>query len=111
MYLHIFIAGSIVLTPDLEDICDALASQKIPQRWISKSYISSKPVGSYIQNLLDRLIWLTNWFNNGKPATFWISGFFCTQAFLTGTIQNFARRFRIPIDLMTFDYSVENEEV
>ncbi len=65
----------------------------VPTIWASRAYPSLMPLSHWVLDLERRLEFITNWIKHGKPNVFWISGFFFPQAFLTGTLQNFARKY------------------
>lgn len=57
-----------------------------------------------------RLKFFKDWIDNGAPETFWLSGFYFTQSFLTGVLQNYARRYTIAIDNVGFMFQMTKSE-
>ena len=104
------IKGEVVMSTELEDVSNALFDNRIPDFWAERSYPSIKPLASYIVDFVERLKFINDWIENGKPSCYWVSGFFFTQSFFTGIKQNYARKYTIAIDRIDFDFEVVNED-
>ena len=96
--------GQIVMTGELDALGNAMFDGKIPAMWAKKSYPSLQPLAAYMSELVRRLETLQKWIDEGAPPMFWITGFFFTHAFLTGVLQNYARKYKLPIDTVVFDF-------
>ncbi len=96
--------GLVVMSGELEAMGNSIALGQVPGAWEAKAYPSLKPLGPWTDDLMLRLDFIRDWIRDGIPITFWISGFYFPQAFLTGSMQNYARSKQFPIDTIAFDF-------
>nr|AML30859.1 axonemal inner arm dynein heavy chain 3 [Marsilea vestita] len=101
--------GLVMMSSDLEMLCNSIFNNQVPDLWAGKAYPSLKPLSSWVVDLLQRTDFIQKWIDQGAPPVFWISGFFFPQAFLTGTLQNFARKYKYPIDTVGFNFIIRDD--
>ena len=100
--------GTMLITSEYEVLGQSMLKNKVPEAWSKYSYLSNKTLLSYIEDLEKRIDFLDTWIKKGRPQVFWMSGFFFTQAFLTATLQENARKKKLPIDTLAFTFQVMN---
>lgn len=98
--------GLVVMSATLEEMATSLFTNEVPTLWSNKAYPSLKPLASWMDDLQARISFLQSWISVEMPIIYWISGFFFPQAFLTGTLQNYARKTKFPVDTITFGFQV-----
>jgi dynein heavy chain len=96
------VKGLVVMSSELEAMYAAMTLQRVPPAWEAAAYPSLKPLGPWVADLCARIEALAQWVAHGPPASFWISGFFFPQGFMTGALQSHARKTRIAIDTLAF---------
>jgi dynein heavy chain len=100
------LVGLRVMTDVLEKVSHALFNNLVPEAWESVAYPSLMPLANWVTDLVARCAFIQLWIDEGTPLCFWISGFFFPQAFLTGSLQNFARKTGKPIDAISYGFKV-----
>ena len=96
------------MSPELEGVTNSIFDNQVPDMWADKAYPSLKPLSSWVIDLLERIKFINLWIDHGPPPVYWISGFFFPQAFLTGTLQNYARKHQIAIDTVAWNFNVQD---
>eukprot|EP00929_Paragymnodinium_shiwhaense_P087545 TRINITY_DN476_c0_g3_i1.p1 TRINITY_DN476_c0_g3~~TRINITY_DN476_c0_g3_i1.p1 ORF type:complete len:2301 (-),score=755.59 TRINITY_DN476_c0_g3_i1:246-6980(-) len=101
--------GLVVMTDELEGVGIGLFLNAVPEGWHGVGFLSQKPLTSWYKDLNDRVAFFKEWYDKGHPISFWLSGLFFPQAFMTAVMQNFARKFKYPIDRVNFETEVHDE--
>jgi dynein heavy chain len=91
------IEGTIIMTPDIVDAINAIFDFRVPRNWCydpTGAEISwlTPTLGSWIKGLIDRHYQLNNWISKERPPSFWLTGFFNPQGFLTAMKQEVTRQ-------------------
>ena len=102
------VKGLVTMSDALDVVAQALLLGKVPASWLAKSFPSLKPLPAYVKELIERCDFFQTWLDNGHPISFWLSGFFFTQAFTTAAKQNYARKYTIEIDMIDFDFFMKD---
>jgi len=105
--------GRIVMNEELEKMGNKMTNNEVPLNWTEEygcGFLSIKPLSNWMNDLSMRVEFLRKWERNGTPYCFWMSGFFFPQAFLTGTKQNYARKYKISIDLVNYEFYFINDK-
>ncbi|KAJ3068699.1 Dynein heavy chain 6, axonemal [Podochytrium sp. JEL0797] len=104
------VKGLVVMSAELEKVFRSLQNNEVPDVWAKSAYTSLKPLGSWVKDLKMRVDFLNEWLDHGQPPSFWLPGLFYPQGFLTGILQNHARKYNIPIDSLVFAFKVTTYE-
>ena len=103
--LSFYVSASLLIPTPTAPSSQHTAST-LPRLWLSRSYPSAKPLAPYIADFVQRLRMFQSWIDTGAPVVVWLPGFFFTQSFLTAVLQNFARKYRLPVDSLAFSYKI-----
>jgi len=92
------IEGSTIMTPEIVEAINQIYDFRVPYKWQydpTGAEISwmTPSLGGWIKGLGDRHHQLYNWIYKpeGRPQSFWLTGFFNPQGFLTAMKQEVAR--------------------
>merc|ERR1711991_956689 len=90
------IKGEIVVTGEILDSINAIHDARVPKSWLYNpagdevSWLSPT-LGAWYASLIARDTQYRSWLSNGRPHSYWLTGFFNPQGYLTAVQQEITR--------------------
>ncbi|RHY30280.1 hypothetical protein DYB32_004445, partial [Aphanomyces invadans] len=101
--LQLAVKGVVTMSEALDSTYKSLLLKQVPPEWHKVGFASLKPLSSWLVDLVERVQFFREWLEHGQPTTFPLPSFFFPQGFLTGVLQNHARKHLVPINTLEFD--------
>jgi dynein heavy chain len=70
--LEMAIKGLAVMSEEMDMMYRSILINKVPENWSLIAYPSLKPLGSWIDNLVERVDFIKSWLMDAKLKTFWM---------------------------------------
>jgi dynein heavy chain len=91
------INGEIIMTPQLQNALNSINDAKPPVHWYTDASGASiawqlPSLALWFASLIEREKQCTSWLTTTRPTTYWLTGFFNPQGFLTAARQEVTRR-------------------
>jgi len=105
------IDGTVIMTQDIVESINAVYDFRVPYKWqfdptgAEISWLTPS-LGGWMKGLMDRHYQLSNWVFKERPPSFWLTGFFNGQGFLTAMKQE-VTRMKKDWSLDEVDYSTD----
>ena len=64
------------MSEELDDLASSMFNNRVPNSFSKVGPLSLKPLASWINDLNDRINFISKWIKDGMPPAFWLSGFF-----------------------------------
>lgn len=108
------IKGFVVMSSDLDKMYTSFLNNEVPSLWSQVAYPSLRPLSSWYEDLKIRVSFLREWLRHGEPVFFPLPVFFFPQGFMTGIMQTHARKHKVAVNSLSFDFTVfkcEEEDI
>lgn len=104
--------GTIIMTPNIVLAINSIYDLRVPHFWCydtTGAEISwlTPTLGGWMEGLKNRFRQLDQWYTSGRPNSFWLTGFFNPQGFLTGMKQELTRMKKGAWSLDEVEYKTE----
>jgi dynein heavy chain len=106
--LRLGLQGLALMTSDLDQALALLDRGRVPPSWCS-FYLSLKPLGPWMTDLLQRIDAVKNWAEAASaPKAFWMGGFCDPIAFAAAVHQTAVRKLGVSYDALIWEFVIIN---